>query len=696
MSQHILALLLLGIILVGPLPLCLWIVSILKSKEERPGFAHDLLVISVCWCIIEVSIGLLLGILHCLTLGAVLLGELFVFLVGCILLIVARRQSTSPGWGNFWRFPTGLSNQEKVIIGLIGFIGFLLLLNLMTSPIRDHDSLAYHLPTMAQWYQTGSLPRLAQFKLIGSYPYGWEVLGTLFLMPFGEDFLVALPNLMAWALLGLSVYLISIKIGTERIYALTASALLLTLPVILQHVNTMHVDLAFASFFLVGLYSAICCVQTRSVFYLSLLLAVLGMVLGIKASGIAYGMVLLMALAFMILKAAYGDKNPLTFSFRPVKWVIPLCIWGGVSLLFLGGFWYLRNLVELGNPLGFVKFQIGDTVVFPGFKDSAAIYKTTLAGSFDLTDVAHWKTFLNQVKIRLSVPFLSMVAASFLLFLRPLLFKKSKKVPLIFVVVTLLAVTFALYWLTPYSGSSRAFDFKITSWLGQAMRYGFPFMGILGVTAAAGLAVSQVRKSAMAAVVLMSGFPGLAKMFLSFDITWNKIFFFTVLLLLAWGIGRVWAADKRRFSVFLGLAILVFVVTGTLITREKREFNRPRVYGGVVKYIEEHIAEDETIGYVSSNHSYLFYGRRLNRRVIYVPAGKRDRSSWLKMLRQKNISVIAVGPEWRGWKPQKETRWLADPDGPFIRVSGKNFRREPFIYRIKDHQRFAEGAYQEP
>lgn len=671
----------LGIILVGPLPVCLWTVYILKGKGARPGFAHDLLVISVCWCIIEVSIGLLLGILHCLTLGAVLLAELFVFLLGSILLIVVKRQSPSLGWGNFWRFPTGLSNQEKVIIGFIGFIGILLLLNLMTSPIRDHDSLAYHLPTMAKWYQTGSLPRLAQFKLISSYPYGWEVLGTLFLMPFGEDFLVALPNLVAWALIGLSVYLISIKIGVERIYALTASALLLTLPVILQNVNTMHIDLAFASFFLVGIYLAICCVQTRSVFYLSLFLAVLGMILGIKASGIAYGMVLLMVLAFMILKAAYGDKNPLTFSFKPYKWVIPLCIWGGVSLLFLGGFWYLRNLIELGNPLNI---------------KSPTIFETTLTRSFDLTDVAHWKTFLNQVKIRLSVPFLSMMAASFLLLLGPLFLKKSKKMPLIFVVVTLLAVTFALYWLTPYSGSKRAFDFKITSWLGQAMRYGFPFMGILGVTAAAGLAASQIRKSAMAAVVVIGGFPGLTKMFLSFDVTWNKIFFFTVLLLLAWGLGRVWAADKRRFSIFLGLGILVFVVTGTSITREKRDFNRPRVYGRVVQYIENHLDENETIGYVSSNRSYLFYGRGLNRRVIYVPAGKRDRSLWLKMLRRKNIGLIAVGPEWKGWKPKKESRWLADPDGPFIRVFGKNFRKEPFIYRIKDHQGFGESAYQEP
>jgi hypothetical protein len=228
------------------------------------------------------------------------------------------------------------------------------------------------------------------------------------------------------------------------------------------------------------------------------------------------------------------------------------------------------------------------------------------------------------------------------------------------------------------------------------MRYGFPFMGILGVTAAAGLAASQVRKSAMAAVAVIGGFPGLTKMFQSFDITWNKIFFFTVLLLLAWGIGRVWAVDKRRFSIFLGLGILVFVVAATWITREKRDFNRPRVYGGVVQYIEEHIAEDETIGYVSSNRSYLFYGRRLNRRVIYVPAGKRDRGSWLKMLRRKNIGLIAVGPEWRGWKPKKETGWLADPDGLFIRVFGKNPGKEPFIYRIKDHQGFAEGAYQEP
>ncbi len=235
MGQHVLELFYLGIILIGPLPLCLLIVYSLRDKKDQSRFSFELLVFLTCWCMIETSIGILLGIARHLMLGPVILLELLLFLTGVIFLIFINRKIPSLGWRSFWTFPTKFSVQEKLVVGVIGFFGIILLLNFMTSPITDYDSLAYHLPTMAEWYQTGSLEKPGMSKLLESYPYNWEVLCILFMMPFQEDFFVCFPNLIAWGLLGLCIYLLSKNTGAKRIHALAGSSLVMMLPIVLEY-----------------------------------------------------------------------------------------------------------------------------------------------------------------------------------------------------------------------------------------------------------------------------------------------------------------------------------------------------------------------------------------------------------------------------------------------------------------------------
>jgi hypothetical protein len=201
--DYILGMLGTGLVFAGPLPWCVLLVSILGDKHKNAGIAHHLLISLSVWCIFQVAVGLLLGILHLLTLPALVLVEAVSLVTGVITLLYLERKNPWLYPGNLPKLPTGWSNLEKLILGIIAITGLVLLWGIMTCPITDYDSLAYHLPTMAQWYQTGTFPLLEQFHQISRYPYNWEVLCTLFLYPLGgNDLLVALPNLIAWADVG--------------------------------------------------------------------------------------------------------------------------------------------------------------------------------------------------------------------------------------------------------------------------------------------------------------------------------------------------------------------------------------------------------------------------------------------------------------------------------------------------------------
>ena len=696
MINHILGLLCFVVISAGPLPLCLGIIFLLENKtgnknREKPGFSHHLFIIMICWCILETLIGLTLGIFHQLNPTTVLVVEMIIFSAGLTLLISIKRKHSSSGVRDFLPAPRWFDNPGKLMLGVICMVCFFLVWTSLTCPIQDYDSLAYHLPAMGKWYQNGSLSMPGQFsKLIRWYPYTWEVFSTLYLMPFAEDFTVVVPNVIAWVLFGLSVYLLGIKIRAARIHSLAASSLVMTLPIVLHNVNTMHIDLPFAAFFLGGLYLCVHSVHTRSLGYFSLFLASSGMLLGIKTSGLIYGFILVILFFLMLLKSIYFDKRPLAFSLSPTSAAIAFSITGSLSFLLLGGFWYLRNFIQVGNPLGFVKIKVGNLVLFPGEVDPSTLYTTSLAKVFNLKSLSHWEIFLNQLNIMLGIPFFVLI---FLLLILVFTRKKSVNMRTLTGLLALLAVTLILYWVTPYSGSNFTIGNQMTPWFGQAIRYAFPFLGVLGVIAAAGAGRTKkfsIPDLALAAVILIAGIRGLGHVGKHYTPIENTALYAGVFLLILWGSASALAKKIYKYSLLSSLVVLVLIITLTFNMREKRDANRRLIYGGIVNYIEDQVDRDEIIGYMYSHQSYLFYGKKFNRNIIFVQPGNKTLSQWLGMLKEKGIDAIALGPltivQKKHKRLQQHLKWLKNPAGPFIHSFGRNLGKEPFIFRLKTNE----------
>jgi hypothetical protein len=687
-SSHLRELGLFLIVLLGPLPLSCALLLRASRDKSPPGFAHSALLLLTGWCLIETCIGLGLGILQHLRWREALITEAMVFLGGAGLCCFLWRQVTSTSWGELGRWRQPLDRWERLVVGMTAFTAALLTYQGMSRLIINYDSLAYHLPAMAKWYQTGSFTMLEQFHgLQSTYPYNWEALCTLFLMPFREDLMVSFPNVVAWGLFGLSIYGVAREIGVNRFDSLAGAALGLHTPIVLSNLNTMHIDLPFAAFFMAGFYYALRYHRTRSWLDWMLFSLSLGMLVGIKMSGLLYA-VLLMA-ALMLMPMVSGRRSQ--FGAGKLSQVVLRCAITCLSILFIGGFWYVRNYVERGNPLGVVRVQVAGIPLFPGTLDKAQISKTTLAHLFDVTDLPHWQILGGQLGEQLGLPLGAIAGLSFLWLFSLLGGRRTCQVEHLLGIVLLLMGTGWLYWTTPYSGDNGSHDWKITPWIGQGIRYAFPLVGLLCVTSAAGAAAARVWNPGVAAWVLLSGAVALM------GVVDSKKMLGGVLLLLMGGLGlgqpQIGGAGVGRSLLpplwwkAAGVGALVCLLAGGMVglswkAREQREARRRRYLGGVMHYITRHVRPNETIGYLQSEQSYVLYGKELNRRVEYVPSNGHNQVEWYEALRSRGVRVVAIGPLME-WMPRKEFGWLEDPRGPFVRVFGQDENTETLLYRFR-------------
>ena len=748
--QHLWELILFLVILSGPLPLCLSLSLINQSENVKSSLAHFLLVTLTAWSLIEISLGLILGTFEKLTLNTVILSEILLFISG-FSLIIAKKHSFSVVIQKLPKLKQSLNKIELLIISSAGAVALVLLLILATKPITNYDSLWFHLPAISRWYQTGALTLLDatgnwifdhQDAIV--YPYNWHILNLLCVLPFGEDFLVAFPQLIAWIIQGISVYLLSIYFGANRINSMAASSLLLTVPMVLNQVNTIHIDLPLSALFTVSLYFALSYYSRRSISDFTLFLAALGIFAGIKITAIIYGACILGGLAILEWKKICLKPKNTQFNFQLKS---PLLLFGIVLLLFLGGFWYVRNLLHINHPLQNLTLFSPSFPTSPPPTNSEAfgylkIWKSTLLNQFNLTKIANWQIFLSQVIVRLQLPLIAMLCQIFAFLVFAIFKKRIPQINEKFVCLIILLIgTGFLYFITPFSsGTDGEIVGQLSPLLGFNLRYGFPFLSMIAVAAAVSATLVKTADILIISTVLISGIVGIFSSeffdaiknasFTGNSIIWGSqlinqfksspieagntviailepnlidicryLGIYVLYLVFIFILSRQLSQDRflttrlhrfQRFSrtivIFTCIGLMVLIVSTTWMWREKRELNRAEIYQGMYDYIEKNTLPNEKIGFFLSHRSYLFYGKNLNRQVLYVPLRvKFDRSAkWADNLRQNGVKIVALGPLTSlDTYTKKTVSWLTSEDGYLESVWGENVSQKPVLYRLK-------------
>ncbi len=201
--------------------------------------------------------------------------------------------------------------------------------------VVDFDSLDYHLPQALVWYQTGRIGPLYSVSPespVSTYPADAELLHAIGMAAFDRDVLTPVLNLGWLALVLLAVWVA----GRSRYrgpLAVAALLPLLTLPVVLQsQPGTALTDSASLATLLAAV--ALLLSDDRD--------PVLAGVAGL-AAGLSVGTKLTTAVPVLVLSLVLLLRHRRA----ALAW--------GIGVVATAGFWYLRNILLLGNPLPAVR-----------------------------------------------------------------------------------------------------------------------------------------------------------------------------------------------------------------------------------------------------------------------------------------------------------------------------------------------------
>jgi len=690
-------------VVAAPLPL---IVSLLaddvESSSPRPSLADLGLSLLALWVIVEALVVTSLGLASRLFLPDLLLAEAAVFTAGVVMLRRRRGAAVRRLVGAVrarvaeiaeWSF------TDRWLVSLVSGMAILLCLQELGLPTDNYDSLAYQLPRVVEWYQQGTiLMQPAQWAgWINSYPYAWSTVLFLMVAPVGHDQLILLPNLAAWLLLGLAVYGLARLAGGYRTAGLAAAAFAMLMPLSVINVHSAHNDLPLGALFLSSVYWSIRGWREQRPSSALLALAAAGMMLGTKTSGVGYFALLgglWTCLALMALRERGFDRSLFTaLCCRPVLAALSLA-----SLGVLGASWYISNALLTGNPLGFFEVTLFGRVVWKGAVTRLFVAQTSLLGNFRLADWRHWSLLLDAVRDYPGWP--GMMLLGGVVFVPRAWSRRREERQTIVLVLALCVASLYLYVAGPWSAKDST-EPDITVWMGQHMRYSFPFWGLL---AAAVGAVIPVRASALVAVAGMAAaLDGLWHSALYSEISPRRatlVFVGGAALaslassaLVRRAARRLGArvrsfARPRRLATAVTAVLLVSIVVlavswATSDSRRRRQAIQASWYGGVGRFIMTELDPGTRIGFWETNQMHLLYAGDLGRRLRYLALDtQRSREAMLAYVLSQSVDVVAVGPKFWTDDQSPVWSWLEDQPTAFVRVHGGDIGRDVFVYRL--------------
>ncbi len=233
-------------------------------------------------------------------------------------------------------------------------------------PPYGYDALAYHLPTVALWLQYGHIGTAHLHIYSASFPANVELLFTWVALFLKNDVWIGTVQIPLAVLGAGAVAGFARLAGVRRPPAFAAGALFLLSPIVLTQASSNYVDLGVTAFFLTGIYFVLRAFppaawgsdadRAWSPVYLVLAGCATGLAVGAKPVGPLLGLVTLLSLVIgmLVSRRRFGLGPD-----RPIAYALLLL----APLICLGGFWYVRDLVEFSNPVypGTVKF-LGHTL----------------------------------------------------------------------------------------------------------------------------------------------------------------------------------------------------------------------------------------------------------------------------------------------------------------------------------------------
>jgi hypothetical protein len=208
------------------------------------------------------------------------------------------------------------------------------------------DTLWYHMPLATKFVQTGHLGTIFHFDPIffaSFYPANSEVAHAVGILAFSRDIVSPLMNL-GWLALGLlSAYCVGRPYRVGPVSLIGGAIALGSQQLVEFQAGEALNDITGVAFLLAGvaiLVNAYASADRRPAAAVAVVGLAAGIAAGIKLSFLAPVGALFVG---VVVIARHGER-------------LRTALWFGVPALLGGGYWYLRNLVAIGNPIPFTSW----------------------------------------------------------------------------------------------------------------------------------------------------------------------------------------------------------------------------------------------------------------------------------------------------------------------------------------------------
>jgi hypothetical protein len=611
------------------------------------------------------------------------------------------------------------------------FIAILLLryYNALFQIPMEYDTVSYHLPFVLEWLKTGNLWKVYYSAFagpLGYYPSNFELFALWSYLPFGKDYLVNLINLPIFPLLLLSIYAVARNLKIDGKIALLVAALFLYMPQTFRQMGTPLVDLFFCFTFMAAIYFVQEFWRSKSQGDLFLLGLSAGLFVGTKYLGVPYVLPLLL-IAFL------GLLIPYIRNFRAIAKGIAVL---SAGIFLTGSFWYVRNLIDTGNPIFPMEINLFGVKIFEGYYGLAErVLGYSLASN--VHDWAGLNEFLNGFLVMVGFPTFLMALAFVSLPLMALFYglkyvffrrlKIAKAIPGRILIIVLLFLSgiyfFYFYWKAPYTyinlipNVRYAMMFLLIGCLtvGVVASYIRPLRGLFYFLSFLCLSSNLIFLT----FSLPAGILNNDKMLLDFGIFWpyrNQLLLFGIIiatLCLSYWMYQYWT--KKRYLAFMPALLSLFLIIQLfLITIPHRESLRKYYFDFWYKPESAFLATinasthavlwfdqsapNAKIAYTGFNFIYHFFGRSLDREVNYVNINeclectykdyksspdsiRRDPSyeNWIKNLKAFQKDYLVVTPDLTAGVKSFEQEWAKTHPDHFQQVFEENGL---YIYKI--------------
>ncbi len=312
----------------------------------------------------------LLGIFNSLYIMNVILLNLVV-LIFVFVLIKSLKLIPVPGFKEKLRESVSSISFNRAQIFclavIISFAAVKVAINLMNPPF-GWDNLNYHFTYPVEWLKYGNLnmpisisgdPSVSYYPINGSLFFLW------FILPLKNVFLADLGQVPFFIAAFFTTYSLARKLSLSKEYAFFSAAIFTLVPNYFKQLKIAYVDIMVACMFIIALNYLFLLYKERSARNTLFYSLAVGLMLGIKTTALPLAIILAPAFfgAFLARKKA-GN-------------FIPLFLLSVSVIIATGGFSYIRNLIQAGNPLYPLDFKVFNIHLFKGVADNAA-YRTAI------------------------------------------------------------------------------------------------------------------------------------------------------------------------------------------------------------------------------------------------------------------------------------------------------------------------------